>query len=663
LVTPSDLTSQLEAYRSWVYVCASKNAISLASFPLKLYVAKPSKSKLLIRTKSISKETRKHLYSIAHLDSFLNKAVEIEEVLEHPFLNMMKNVNPFTNSFELKEITDIHQELTGNSYWYIISNYAGMPVELWIIPPDKMRIIPSKEEFISGYLYNAMPNSVAFTKEQIIHFKFSSPLSPYYGLSPLAAITHAYNINENMNRYENALFTNMGRPDGVLETDDFLNDDDFKKLKKEWKQTYGRVKNSGKTAVLDMGIHYKPISFPPRELSFLAGRKTTKEEICFKPRTKIITKDGLKEIQNIEIGDMVLTHKGEFNKVLKMHKRHYQDILLSIKAKGLDKISVTPNHPFLTIEGTYESLKKQKVMFDEKYKWKEIKDIRCRQRRDKNSNHYKLESYDNLALPKIKEGGMKDYDLLQNCKNENIMVGNNYLKINNGNAKKIKRYIDINKKFGKLIGYFLAEGSTGQHQSIFYFHKKEIGYCKEVKNIIKELFGLESSIILKKEYNVRFVRNSSKILTDFFKQFGNEAPNKKMPSWIFDCNKDFWQGIIEGLVNGDGCVDKKNTRLTTSSIYLAWQVRILLLTFDKYASIVSRRNSDSFLKKGDIAKNIYTVGWYPNSIKKSFGIGNKYFKTFIKEKEYEFYYGNVYNLEVENDNSYVTTGGIVHNCK
>jgi HK97 family phage portal protein len=280
LVTPSDLTSQLEAYRSWVYVCASKNAISLASFPLKLYVAKPSKSKLLIRTKSISKETRKHLYSIAHLDSFLNKAVEIEEVLEHPFLNMMKNVNPFTNSFELKEITDIHQELTGNSYWYIISNYAGMPVELWIIPPDKMRIIPSKEEFISGYLYNAMPNSVAFTKEQIIHFKFSSPLSPYYGLSPLAAITHAYNINENMNRYENALFTNMGRPDGVLETEDFLNDDDFKKLKKEWKQTYGRVKNSGKTAVLDMGVHYKPISFPPRELSFLAGRKTTKEEIC-----------------------------------------------------------------------------------------------------------------------------------------------------------------------------------------------------------------------------------------------------------------------------------------------------------------------------------------------------------------------------------------------
>ena len=279
LVTPSDFTSQLNAYKSWIYICSNKNATSLASFPLKLYVAKPSHSKLLVRTKAISKETRKHLYSIAHLDSYLSKAVEIEEVLEHPFLDLMKNVNPFTNSFELKEMTDLHQELTGNSYWYVLSNKAGMPIEIWIIPPDRMKIIPSKEEFIIGYLYSSHPNNVAFTKEEITHFKFSSPTSPYYGSSPLAAIAHAYNINENMNTYENALFTNMARPDGVLETDESISDEDFKALKKEWNQVYGRVKKAGKTAFLDKGVHYKPISFAPRELSFLAGRKTTREEI------------------------------------------------------------------------------------------------------------------------------------------------------------------------------------------------------------------------------------------------------------------------------------------------------------------------------------------------------------------------------------------------
>jgi len=282
LADPEDRTSLLNAYRSWVYVCASKNAISVASYPLRLYVAKPAKSKLLFQTRSISKETREFLYSkeMGHLDRFLRKAVEVEELLEHPFLELMKKVNPFMNEFELKEVTDLHQELTGNSYWYILTNNGGIPAEIWIVPPDKMKVVPSKEEFLTGYIYSRGIDDTAFDRLEIIHHKFPSPTSAYYGMSPLSAVTHAYNINENMNLYENALFSNMARPDGVLETDESLGEVEFKRVKKEWHQTYGKVKKSGKTALLEKGLHYKPISLSPRELSYLAGRKVTKEEIC-----------------------------------------------------------------------------------------------------------------------------------------------------------------------------------------------------------------------------------------------------------------------------------------------------------------------------------------------------------------------------------------------
>ena len=282
LATPDNYTSLLNAYKSWVYVAASKNAATVASYPLKLYVAKPSKTtKLLIKTKPISPETKKFLYSkeMGHLDRYLRKAVEVEEVLEHPFLDLMKNVNPFMNEFELKELTDLHQELVGNSYWYIVSNGAGVPVQIWIIPPDKMKIIPDKEKFIKGYLYINSPNDVIFDPSEIVHFKFPSANNAYYGMGCLSAVTHAYNINDNMNRYENALFSNMARPDGILKTEQELNDNDFKRLKIEWNQTYGKVEKSGKTAVFDKGLDYKMISITPRELSFLAGRKITKEEI------------------------------------------------------------------------------------------------------------------------------------------------------------------------------------------------------------------------------------------------------------------------------------------------------------------------------------------------------------------------------------------------
>lgn len=283
-IDPKDYTytELLNAYKSWIYVCSSKNSQTTASFALRLYVAKTSKtSKLLVKTKKLNPETKNFLYSkeMGHLDRYLSKAIEIEEVLEHPFLELMKNVNPFMNEFELKEMTDLHEELTGNNYWYIVSNGAGIPAEIWIVPPDKMTVIPSKKEFIKGYVYKVGTQEIHFEREEIIHFKFPSPTSAYYGMGCFAAIIHAYNINENMNRYESALFGNMAKPDGVLQTDQSLNDVEFERIKKGWNQKYGGVDKTGKTAILERGLTYKPITFTPRELSFLAGRKVTKEEI------------------------------------------------------------------------------------------------------------------------------------------------------------------------------------------------------------------------------------------------------------------------------------------------------------------------------------------------------------------------------------------------
>jgi len=282
LASPENYTSLLNAYKSWVYVCASRNAVSFASFPLRLYVAKPAKSKMLVETRPISKETKKFLYSkeMGHLDRYLRKAIEVEEVLEHPFIELMKNVNPFMNEFELKEMTCLNQELTGNNYWYLLPDGMGLPIQVWIVPPDKMKIIPSKEEFIKGYLYKNGLNEVAFDKLEIVHYKYPSPTSVYYGMSPISAVTHAYNINENMNIYENSLFSNMARPDGILTTDQPINPDEQIRMGNEWNQRYSGVKKTGKTAILANGLKYQQITISPRELSFLSGRKVTKEEIA-----------------------------------------------------------------------------------------------------------------------------------------------------------------------------------------------------------------------------------------------------------------------------------------------------------------------------------------------------------------------------------------------
>jgi hypothetical protein len=216
LVNLSSRTSLLNAYKSWVYVCANKNSIAFAQQKLKLYVTKESPNeKLMIKTKSISKETEQYISSNAGIYSLpcVRKALEIEEVTEHPFHILMKNINRFMNRFECMEITDLHQELAGNAYWYVVNNQLGVPFELWLLQPDKMVVVPSRDTWIAGYIYRSSDGTeIPFTLDEIIHFKFPNPKDQYYGCGPLEAVADSYNINMAYQKYETNLMTNQAIP-------------------------------------------------------------------------------------------------------------------------------------------------------------------------------------------------------------------------------------------------------------------------------------------------------------------------------------------------------------------------------------------------------------------------------------------------------------------
>lgn len=66
---------------------------------------------------------------------------------------------------------------------------------------------------------------------------------------------------------------------------------------------------------------------------------------CFTPETLIITSEGQKEIQKIQVGDYVLTKNGEFKTVLQIHKSNVNKEILKIKSySSFEDIRVTPEH-------------------------------------------------------------------------------------------------------------------------------------------------------------------------------------------------------------------------------------------------------------------------------------------------------------------------------
>ena len=282
LGTDSDYHAQLGAYRHWVYVASSRNAQTVAQVPLRLYVAKPEKTtKIRFPTKEVHSLDLKEIISRSHISNLnsVRKSVNIEEIVEHPILDLMKNVNDFMNGFDLWEITQLHQELTGNAYWLIIDNGFKKPAEIWTLPPDRIKVIPDKEKFVSGYLYEYGTYRQVIPEQNIIHFKIPNPKNLYYGLSPLMAVKEAYSIANKMDEYELSVFENMGRLEGYFSTDNALDDDQFERLKQEIKESYIGHKNAGSAPLFENGINFERFGLTPAELSYKEGRVEIRETI------------------------------------------------------------------------------------------------------------------------------------------------------------------------------------------------------------------------------------------------------------------------------------------------------------------------------------------------------------------------------------------------
>lgn len=280
---PKDYPSLIARNKSWVYTSASRNSVEVAQVAMRLFVTTgKNERKPRVPTAKIHKSHEDYLRKSSVTAPYLTKAIVIEEVLEHPFLRLMKRVNPHTTGFILKELLELDQELTGDAYVYVVPDSLGVPVQLWRLPSQYVTIVPGRgDEFIKGYIYGkSRDNQIAFTADEVIHFRFPNPGNMFYGLSPLEAILDVADVNKAMDAYDIALLKNQGRPDFAIIYKDRLADGQREKLRKEWRRIYGGVTKSGKAAILDEAADIKELGFSPREMAFLQGKKWTRDEIA-----------------------------------------------------------------------------------------------------------------------------------------------------------------------------------------------------------------------------------------------------------------------------------------------------------------------------------------------------------------------------------------------
>ncbi|MEO1288762.1 MAG: phage portal protein [Chloroflexota bacterium] len=201
------------------------------------------------------------------------------QIEQHPLEQLLDNPNPAMSRFELMESTLGFLELTGNAYWYLAGDSMGRPAQIWSLRPDRMTIVPHPTNYVAGYLYEVDGKQIPFDAIEVVHFKRWHPANDYYGLSPLDAARLAIESDRAMAQWNHNTFGNdNGVPAGIVNINDFVSDDDFDRIKREWRNSYGGAQR--RTAFLRGGdISWHHIGLSHTDLDFLNGRIAHRDEI------------------------------------------------------------------------------------------------------------------------------------------------------------------------------------------------------------------------------------------------------------------------------------------------------------------------------------------------------------------------------------------------
>jgi HK97 family phage portal protein len=331
-------TNQLalvKRYQSYVYACVNINATTCAETPLRLFTAKPTtKSKALFRTRKLSREQKAWVLKNpdVNIRYKINQAEDIEEVLEHPFIDLIVQVNRFMNGFDLAESLYSFLDLTGNMYWFVLRNPLGVPIEIWPLFPQFMKVIPDKDKFVGGYEYKPSLNTkTIFELEDIIHFKKFHPNNSFYGLGCLQAAVAAADLGTSMNAYEIETFRSSGLQDMALVLPAEAGEptgDEMKRMQREWKKKYAGLKRRGQIPITTGGAKLEKISFSPKEMAFLKGRRASLNEVAaiFGVPMSLLTTEDVNRA-NAEAGERQHTKKAILPRLRRVEQRLNEQLM------------------------------------------------------------------------------------------------------------------------------------------------------------------------------------------------------------------------------------------------------------------------------------------------------------------------------------------------
>lgn len=244
---------------------------------------------------------------------------------------------------------------------------------------------------------------------------------------------------------------------------------------------------------------------------------------CFIAGTLIATTDGLKSVENINVGDLVYNQE-TISKVVRTYVKDAKP-LLTLTLKDGREITVTPDQKFKVFNENLDFI------------WKKANDI--------STNDY-------------------------------IVGKKNTLSLNRSN--------NHDEEWAYFLGLFLADGWLDRDREVprICFADEFISHLRKIQKIIYKHFSYKCNINKTKANLFEIRINKINVVQQIFDKIkldiNKYAWNIEIPQWILSANQQVVTNFISGYWDGDGWIRNKSSELGASSISEKFirQLQILL---------------------------------------------------------------------------------------
>lgn len=331
---------------------------------------------------------------------------------------------------------------------------------------------------------------------------------------------------------------------------------------------------------------------------------------CFVAGTMVLAMQGFVPIEDIKVGDLVLTHLGRWRTVNTVMRREDMP-LREIHAQGVPGVVCTETHPFHARERGRlwdNGSRKYQRTFTEPART-EAKDI--------NSNHFIGQ-----VLPPVQDDSRPE-------------------------------------AFWRLVGRYLADGCRNfcNHAIVISGSSSEGDEMRE----IVEAAGYSPEI-----HDVESGKQAVFYNRDFFEflePFGRYSHGKRIPGWVLQLPVAKSKALLQGYLSGDGHRAVTGWEANTVGKALALGVALLAQrAFGVVASIRLVHTEPTVIIEGrTVNQRDYYAVRIPNRNRSAFVEGDYGWKK-VKHNTPKGR-GAVYNIAVDEDHTYVADGAVVLNCQ